>query len=136
MAVVKELLRSEKDGSLSFGNYELTEKTKLKDFEHQGDVYYVKTFGEITKLEKNGSFLYESEPGTAVTNFAESDEGVSFTVDGKEDAQITVGLAENAAYQTTVDGKDAGVVETGMSGKLTISVEFTGTPVQVEIKKA
>ena len=92
MAVVKELLRSEKDGSLSFGNYELKEKTKLKDFEHQGDVYYVKTFGEITKLEKNGSFLYESEPGTAVTNFAESDEGVSFTVDGKEvTMQVKVG---------------------------------------------
>ena len=69
MAVVSELLRSESDGSLSFGNYDLSTKTKRKDFEHQGDVYYVKTFSEITRLEKNGSFLYESVPGTAVEHF-------------------------------------------------------------------
>ena len=59
MAAVKELIRSEADGSISFGDYTLQEKTKLSDFEHLGDVYKVKTYKDITKLEKNGMFVYE-----------------------------------------------------------------------------
>ena len=38
MAVVKELLRAESDGSISFGDYTLTEKSKLEDFEPDGDL--------------------------------------------------------------------------------------------------
>ena len=34
MPVVKELIRSEQDGSLSFGNYQLDTKSKVSDFEH------------------------------------------------------------------------------------------------------
>ena len=52
MAAVKELLRAEADGALGFGDYTLSSKTKLDGFEFQGDVYKVKTFSEITKLEK------------------------------------------------------------------------------------
>lgn len=56
MAVVKELIREESDGSISFGNYTLAQKAKLEDFEHAGDLYKVKTFSTMTKLEKNGLF--------------------------------------------------------------------------------
>ena len=63
MTVVKELIRSELDGTLSFGDYTLDTKTKKDGFEFQGDIYKVKTFKEITKLEKNGMFVYESVPG-------------------------------------------------------------------------
>ena len=49
MPVINELIRSEKDGTLSFGNYKLDTKSKLSDFEHCGDSYKVKTFKEITK---------------------------------------------------------------------------------------
>ena len=87
MAVVEELLRSEKSGAISFGNHKLDAKTKLEDFEHGGNLYKVKTFRELTKLEKNGMFAYESEPGTTVTNFQETANGVSFQVEGDEDAQ-------------------------------------------------
>ena len=66
MSVISELIRSEADGTLSFGNYELESKSKKQDFEHQGDLYKVKTFKEITKLERNGMFVYESVPGTTV----------------------------------------------------------------------
>ena len=69
MAVVEELLRSESNGNISFGNYELAQKAKLEDFEHRGDIYKVKTYRDITKLEKNGLFLYESVPGTSVYDF-------------------------------------------------------------------
>ena len=68
MSVVKELIRTEENGTISFGNYELTKKSKVSDFEHDGDMYKVKTYNEITKLERNGMFVYESVPGTAVLN--------------------------------------------------------------------
>ena len=50
MPVINELIRSEKNGTLSFGNYELDTKSKLSDFEHCGDSYKVKTFKEIRSL--------------------------------------------------------------------------------------
>lgn len=137
MAVVKELIRSEKDGALSFGDYTLDAKSKLSDFEHGGDVYKVKTFYEITKLERNGSFVYESVPGTAVNNFQATDNGVSFEVEGKEDAQITLELEEGVKYDISIDGVDAGAMTTNMGGKLVLSVEFNGEkPVAVKVKKA
>ena len=73
-----------------FGNYELAQKSKVSDFQHQGDVYKVKTFNEITKLERNGMFVYESVPGTAVYNLTQDGSTMSFQVEGAEDAQITV----------------------------------------------
>ena len=36
MPVVNELIRSEEDGTISFGNYKLDVKSKLPDFEHCG----------------------------------------------------------------------------------------------------
>ena len=78
MTVVKELIRSELDGTLSFGDYTLDTKTKKDGFEFQGDIYKVKTFKEITKLEKNGMFVYESVPGTAVEHFEVSEDVISF----------------------------------------------------------
>lgn len=62
MATISELIRSEADGTISFGDYTLGAKAKLDNFEHQGDIYKVKTFSEITKLERNGMFVYESVP--------------------------------------------------------------------------
>ena len=82
MAVVEEILRSEADGSISFGNHKLAKKAKVEDYEHAGDLLKVKTYNEMTKLEKNGMFLYESVPGTSVLEFKESDnsvESVSYT---------------------------------------------------------
>ena len=48
MAVVKELIRTEENGGISFGNYELPTKSKVSDFPYQGDVYKVKTFKVFT----------------------------------------------------------------------------------------
>ncbi len=136
MSTVSELIRSEADGSLSFGDYTLGAKAKLDNFEHAGDVYKVKTFKEITKLEKGGVFAYESVPGTAVTGLRAVDGGVSFNVEGPEDAEITIGLAEETSYDVKIGGTDAGTMTTGLGGKLTISVELGAEPVAVEIKRA
>ncbi|MDK2965888.1 MULTISPECIES: endosialidase [Clostridia] len=134
MPVIEELIRTEKNGTISFGNYKLGTKSKLQDFEHDGDLYKVKTFYEITKLERNGMFVYESVPGTAVEMFAVSDNGVEFEVEGDKDAQLTVQLAEDTEYEVFVDGAAAGGMRTNMSGKLSASVELNeGTPVKVKI---
>ncbi|MDD3205843.1 MAG: endosialidase [Lachnospiraceae bacterium] len=136
MAVVEQLLRSESDGTISFGNHKLTEKAKVEDFEHAGDLYKVKTYQTMTKLEKNGMFVYESVPGTSVNNFKETQEGVSFFVEGDADAQITIGLEEDMEYEVIVAGENAGKMSTNLGGKLNVSVELAGAgEVDVVIKK-
>ena len=134
MAVVKELLKAEADGTLSFGDYTLGSKTKLDGFEFQGDLYKVKTFAEITKLEKNGMFVYESVPGTAVENFKATPDVVSFKVSGSNDAQFTVELEADSEYVVYMDGVNVGDMKTNLSGKLSVSAELTSDkPVEIKI---
>lgn len=136
MAVVEELLRTEASGALSFGNHKLDTKSKVEDYECGGNLYKVKTFKELTKLEKNGMFAYESEPGTSVTDFVETEKGVSFKVEGDEDAQITVGLEDETEYKVYVDDVNVGKMKTNLSGKLSISVELANaSEVAVKIVK-
>lgn len=124
MAAISELIHTEDNGTISFGNYTLASKEKLDNYEFRGDIYKVKTFREITKLERNGLFVYESVPGTAVTGFTQTADTVEFTVDGEEDAQITLELAAETEYEITVDGASAGVMKTNLGGKLSFSVEL------------
>lgn len=133
MSGIKELIRTEADGTLSFGDYELGEKTKRSDFEYNGDLYKVKTFAEITKLERNGLFVYESVPGTAVHNFHSTENGVSFEVEAARDAQIILGLEEDAEYKIYIHDVNAGTMNTKMGGKLVLSVE-TGAADTVLVK--
>ena len=42
MSVINELIRTEANGTLSFGNYSLAAKSKVEDFEHEGDLYKVR----------------------------------------------------------------------------------------------
>ena len=127
MSVVSELIRTEADGTISFGNYELPAKSKKSDFEHDGDLYKVKTFKEITKLERNGMFVYESVPGTAVSHLKATENGMSVTVECPTDAQITVELEEETSYQVFVDDKEVGEMKTNLGGKLVLSVELDST---------
>lgn len=122
MSVVKELLRTEADGTISFGNYELDQKAKLSDYEHNGDLYKVKTFREITKLERNGMMAYESVPGTAVYNFAADGNGVTFAVSAPEAVQVTLGLEEDTEYKVTIGEEDLGTMKSNKGGKLTLSI--------------
>lgn len=133
MSGIKELIRTEENGTMSFGDYELAEKTKRSDFEHDGDLYKVKTYKDITKLEKNGMFMYESVPGTAVQNFSMTEVSVSFEVSGEKDAQIILGLAEDAEYMIFIQDVNVGTMKTNMSGKLVLSVE-TGAAESVSVK--
>ena len=135
MPVVSELIRIEDDGTISFGNYELTEKSKLQDFEYKGDLYKVKTYHEITKLERNGMFVYESVPGTTVNHFSVEDSNVMFTVEGTQDAQITIQLEDDRDYEVFIDGVAVGGMTTNVSGKLALSVELNrGKTTEIRIE--
>ena len=136
MAVISELIRTEENGKLSFGDYTLAAKAKLDNFEHQGDLYKVKTCQEITKLERNGMFVYESVPGTAVEHLKATDTGMEFSVEGAEDAQVTVELEDEAEYDIVIDGADAGRMKTNLGGKLSLSVELdVVSQVAVKVEK-
>ena len=136
MPVIESLIRSEADGTISFGNYKLDTKSKLDNFEHAGDLYKIKTFYEITKLERNEMFVYESVPGTVAEHFKVTDDSIEFEVEGDKDAQITVQLENDTDYEVYVDGAAVGSMKTNMSGKLVVSVELSeGVTCQVKVVK-
>ena len=136
MAAISELIRTEANGTLSFGDYTLGAKAKLDNYDFNGDKYKVKTFKEITKLERNGLFVYESVPGTAVTDFKQTENTVAFTVEGPEDAQISLELEEETEYEISIDGKSAGTMKTNLGGKLSVSVELEGADkVAIKVEK-
>ena len=59
-----DLIKKEADGSLTFGDYTLQEKTKQDDFKADGGSYKVKTYNEITRLECDGVLVYECHRAT------------------------------------------------------------------------
>ena len=124
MAVIDELIREEETGALSFGNFALATKTKKDGFQYQGDSYKIKTFREITKLERNGMFVYESVPGTVVHDFRATDKAVNFVVEGEEDSQITPELEAEKEYKIHIDKVYVGKMKTNLGGKLNLSVEL------------
>lgn len=131
--MAKELIKVT-DGKMSFGDYELSAKAKLDGFEFGGNIYKVKTFKELTKLEKDEMFLYESEPGTNVYDWAQTDKELSFNVEGCEDSMITIGLKEDTEYEVFENGVSAGKVKTNLGGKLSISVSLSeGKAVNIRI---
>ncbi len=136
MAIVEDLICRGKENSLNFGNYLLSTKTKKADFEFEGDLYKVKTFKEITKLEKNGMFLYESVPGSAVTRFKSDGINAEFILESFEDVAITLELEPDSEYEVKIGGETAGTMKTNLAGKLNISVELDeGEEKEVKIRK-
>ncbi|HKL99432.1 MAG TPA: endosialidase [Mobilitalea sp.] len=125
MAVIEELIRKESDGTLSFGNYKLDVKSKASDFEHEGDLYKVKTYNEITKLERNGMFVYESVPGTTVYHMQLKENEIKFQVAGTDTAQITLELEAEKDYELYKNESFLGSMKTNLGGKLVFSIELS-----------
>lgn len=137
MAVIEELIRLGEGDTLDFGNFSLDSKAKKDDFSFEGDRYKIKTFKEITKLERNGLFVYESVPGTAVHSFKRDEKGLSFQVYGETDVRITVELEETKDYTIFVNGANSGMMKTNLGGKLTLNVELEpNRPASVEVREA
>lgn len=136
MSTAENLIYTEEDGGISFGNHLLEQKSKVSDFESGGDIYKVKSFREITKLEKNEMFVYESVPGTTVHGLKQTANGLEFAVEGGKDAQITVEMEPDTVYMIRIDGESTGTMKTNLSGKLSLGVELEeGKTVSVRIEK-
>ena len=133
MAVVEELIRVENENGLSFGDYTLKAKKKVSDVEFHGDMYKVKTYRDITKLEKNELFVYESVPGTSVFDFEETDVRTEFEVEGFEDTQITLELEAEQEHDVLVDDVKIGRMTTNLGGKLVLSVELGSAQKHVKV---
>lgn len=136
MSVVEELIRKEDDGTLSFGNYLLETKTKKADFAYEGASYKIKTFREITKLEKNGTLVYESVPGSAVTGFRGNGSVVEFDVEAAGDLGFTLEMEPSEEYKLVVNGVSAGRIPTNVGGKLNASLSLEeGVKASVKVIK-
>lgn len=136
MANVKELLKAEENGSLSFGDYSLTQKTKLDEFSFEGDVYKVKTFQEITRLEKNGGVVYESVPGSAVHGYKETECQIAFETEAADDLQITLEVEPEKEYKVFVNDTNIGKLKSSLGGKISFSIELdAGETAKVQVVK-
>ncbi len=136
MANVKELLRTGENGGISFGDYSLDTKTKLADFRYQDSVYKVKTFKEITRLEKNGGVVYESVPGSAVHDFKDTERQLSFCAEAADDIHITLELEPEKEYKVFINDTNIGKMKSNLGGKIDFSIELNeGESAKVEVVK-
>ncbi len=82
-------------------------------------------------------FVYESVPGTTVSHFSESDEGITCLLEGYKASQVTVQLEEETDYKIYEDGLLTGEITTNVSGKLGINIDLVDEkPVELKILKA
>ena len=136
MSVVTELFRSEENGTLSFGDYTLDTKAKKDKIEFEGDMYKVKTFKTMTKLDKNGQLIFGSVPDSAVHNFAATTDGVAFEIEASEDVQVTLEVEPEQEYRVYIDNTNVGNMKANLGGKLILSVELNpGMTAMVRVKK-
>lgn len=136
MAAQANLIKVDDLGRLSFGDHESTTKLKQDGFEFNGDTYKVKTYNEITRLEKNKSLIFESVPGSKVRDFELVQGRMSFKIGSNaEDAQITVELLADKEYKIFINGIQAGKVDTKLAGKINFSVDFANGEQEVEIRR-
>ncbi|MCD8089576.1 MAG: endosialidase [Clostridiales bacterium] len=135
MAVIDEGIRLENNNTISFGNYERTEKLKVENFEFNNDLYKVRTHNLVTRLSKNGSLVLEAVPGAAVFNFISDAKKTKFSAAGLGQTQFTLGLEDDTNYDLTVDGLKIGTVHARFAGKLSFSAALSDTPVEIKLVK-
>lgn len=135
MSVIEELIRLEDNGNISFGNYLMDEKKKVLDFEVLGNLYKVKTFKDITKLEKNGKMLLETVPGSTIHNFNMDAKTITFEVEAAEDVQITMEIEPEKEYKLSLDDMVVGKISSNIGGKISFSVELNKGHSDVKIEK-
>ena len=103
---------------------------------YEENIRSAKRNDEITKLEKNGMFVYESVPGTAVENFKASADEVVFNVSADKDIQVTLELEADTEYVIYMDDVNIGTMKTNLSGKISVSAEMDpNRTVEIKVKK-
>ena len=96
----------------------------------------MKTFKEITRLEKNGGVVYESVPGSAVHDFRETERQLVFQVEAADDIHITLELEPEKEYKVFIDDTNIGKMKSSLGGKIDFSIEMNeGETVKVDVIK-
>ena len=135
MAVINEIICTEADGSLSFGNYEVAEKQKVEGFKVGYDEYKVRTHKEVTRLSKNGNLVLETVPSATDHSLKVRDRVTTFDIEGKGSTMVTLELIPDSTYSIYVDDVYIDKVNTNMAGKISFSVELDSNDKAVRIEK-
>ena len=135
MAVINEIICTEADGSLSFGNYEVAEKQKAEGFKVGNDVYKVRTHKDVTRLSKNGNLVLETVPGATVHSLKVGERGTGFEIEGNGNTMVTLELDGDSTYSIYVDDVNLDKVNTNMTGKISFSLELDSNCKSVRIEK-
>lgn len=136
MAVIKEGIVLNQDKTISFGNYELEEKFKVKDFIFNQNVYKMATYNKLTRLSKNDILVLETTPGTTLHNFFQSDLDTTFKIEGIGDTLVTVELLPNTTYSLFINDTKIDKILTNLSGKINFSLSLSKDAQNVKIVKA
>lgn len=131
MAVIKEGIILNENNTISFGNYEVTEKLKVKDFVVDGDIYKVRTHNLVTRLSKNSQLLLETVPGATVHNLNVAENKTSFELEGAGDISVTLELEPETNYSLYIDDVNLDKVKTNKSGKINFSTSVSKDVYQV-----
>jgi len=123
MAVIGEIIIIS-NGKLSFGDYSSNEKQKVSDFELNGNLYNVKTYRLLTRLEKNNGLLMEIVPGGTVHDLEVLEDSAQFWIEGYDNSQITMELEGSTDYKIYVDNVQVGLSTSSKSGKISFSLEL------------
>lgn len=135
MAVIQENIRVESNGTISFGNYEADTKQKVDDYKVGGDLYTLRTYKEVTRLEKNSKLLIETVPGAAVHNLKLEEGCTTFDIEGTGDTQITLEMESETEYTIYLEDVNLGKIKTNIAGKINFSAELNSIPKSVKIEK-
>ena len=135
MPIISEIIRAEDDNTLSFGNYQTTQKQKVEDFEFNNNTYRVKTHNEITRIKRNSNMLLETIPGSTIHNFDEDGNVVTFFIEGSGNTSITMGLERDAGYRITANGHNLGSMKSNPSGKINFSLDLSSSKQNIVIEK-
>ena len=80
--------------------------------------------------------MYESVPGSAVTNFRGNSSVVEFDVEAAGDISFTLEMEPSEEYKLVVNGVSAGRIQTNVGGKLNASLSLEeGTKASVKVVK-
>ena len=134
MSVIDEIIKI-KDNCLCFGNYLVSEKQKIDNFEFNGDKYRVRTHKTVTRFEKNDKMVLETVPGATIHKFKADDDKISFEAEGFDSTQITLELEPNQNYKLEVDNILLTTSKTNAFGKFSFSLNLDSVPKSVLIEK-
>ena len=135
MSIIQEGIILNEDKTLSFGNYEVTEKIKVKDFNVDGNIYKSRTHNEVTRLSKNGNLLLETVPGATIHNLNIKEKETTFLAEGLSDTLITIELEPNTNYSLFINDVNIDKIKTSLSGKINFSTTLSKEAQQIKIER-